>query len=209
MGLRGVTMDISDRRQAESALQENQAQLAGIIGSAMDAIISIDERQRVVLFNEAAETMFGCSANEALGQPFNNFIPKPFRDARQDYSSSANGAGLHIGSFASLTGRRASGEDFPVDVSISEVELNQARFYTIILRDTTDRLRAQKDLRERSQELGEAQRIAKVGSWEWDPTVTSLRGQKSCSISWAAILHCRLPVTLNIRLRYTPASWQH
>ncbi len=172
VGLRGVTMDISDRRQAEAALHENQAQLAGIIGSAMDAIISIDERQRVVLFNEAAETMFGCSANEALGQPFNNFIPKPFRDARPDHSSvsGAEGAGVHIGSFASLTGRRASGEDFPVDVSISEVELNQARFYTIILRDTTDRLRAQKDLRERSQELGEAQRIAKVGSWEWNPT---------------------------------------
>ena len=127
VGLRGVTMNISDRRQAETALQENQAQLAGIIGSAMDAIISIDERQRVVLFNAAAETMFGCSASEALGQPLNLFIPTPFRDAHQDHLSAmkqADGAGLYVGSFASLTGRRAGGEDFPIDVSISEVELN-------------------------------------------------------------------------------------
>jgi PAS domain S-box-containing protein len=174
VGLRGVTMDISDRRRAESALQEKQAQLAGVISSAMDAIILIDERQRVVLFNGAAEAMFGCSANEALGKPFNNFITTPFRDARQDPSSSSghlNNTSFRIGTFASLTGRRATGDEFPVDVSISEVELNQTRFYTIILRDITERLRVQKALRERGQELSEAQRIAKIGSWEWDPTL--------------------------------------
>ena len=173
VGLRGVTMDITDRRQAESALQEKQAQLAGIISSAMDAIILIDERQRVVLFNGAAEGMFGCSANEAMGKPFNNFITTPFRDARQGQSSTSghlNNNGFRIGTFASLTGRRATGEEFPVDVSISEVELNQTRFYTIILRDITERLRVQKALRERGQELSEAQRMAKIGSWEWDPT---------------------------------------
>ena len=136
VGLRGVTMNISDRRQAETALQENQAQLAGIIGSAMDAIISIDERQRVVLFNAAAEKMFGCSAAEALGQPLNRFIPTPFRDAFQDHLPAlkqSNGAGLYTGAFASLTGRRGEDETFPIDVSISEVELNRQRFYTIIL----------------------------------------------------------------------------
>jgi len=211
VGLRGVTMDISDRRQAEAALHENQAQLAAIIGSAMDAIISIDERQRIVLFNEAAEIMFGCSANEALGQPFNNFIPKPFRDARPDHYSfsRAEGAGFHTGSFAFLTGRRGSGEDFPVDASISEVELNEARFYTIILRDTTDRLRAQKDLRERSQELGEAQRIAKVGSWEWDPAndvvtwseeMFHIMGRDPARPAASYAEHPSL---------YTSASWRH
>src|SRR6266850_3628265 len=174
VGLRGVAMDISDRRQAEAALQENQAQLAGIIGSAMDAIISIDERQRVVLFNTAAETMFGCTASEALGQPLNLFIPTPFRDAQQDQLSATkqtNGAVLYAGSFASLTGRRADGQDFPIDVSISEVELNGTRFYTIILRDITERLRTVAALRERKEELSEAQRVAKVGSWEWEPTI--------------------------------------
>ncbi|HKO98701.1 MAG TPA: sigma 54-interacting transcriptional regulator [Pyrinomonadaceae bacterium] len=210
VGLRGVTMDISDRRQAEAALQENRAQLAGIIGSAMDAIISIDEHQRVVLFNAAAETMFGCSATEAIGHSLNVFIPSPFRDAQQDYLSALrqkDGTGVSIGSFGSLTGRRTSGEDFPLDVSISEVELNGARFFTIILRDITERLRADAILHERQQALGEAQRLAKVGSWEWDPATDT--------VTWSDELYrimgrdpaLRAPSYAQHPSYYTPASW--
>ncbi|HYU97205.1 MAG TPA: ABC transporter substrate binding protein [Pyrinomonadaceae bacterium] len=170
VGLRGVTMNISDRRQAESALQENQAQLAAIIGSAMDAIISIDDRQRVVLFNAAAESMFGCSANEALGQPFNTFIPKPFRDTQDHFSAlkQTNGGGPQIGSFASFYGKRAGGEDFPVDLSISEVELNGARFYTIILRDITERMRAEEALRESEHRFQLVSQATKDILYEWN-----------------------------------------
>ena len=210
IGLRGVTMDISDRRQAEAALKQNQAQLAGIIGSAMDAIVTIDERQRVVLFNAAAEMMFGCSATEALGQPLNRFIPTPFRDAHRDHLSAikqTNGERLYTGSFASLTARRAAGENFSVDVSISEVELNANRFYTIILRDITERLRTEATLRERKQELTEAQRVAKVGSWEWDPATDAvswteemfrIMGREPALIAPGYEEHPSL---------FTPASW--
>jgi PAS domain S-box-containing protein len=211
VGLRGVTMNISDRRQAEAALQENQAQLAAIIGSAMDAIISIDERQRVVLFNAAAEAMFGCSATEALGQPFNNFIPKPFRDARQDYYSSPKQSDVgrvHIGSFASLTGRRATGEEFPVDVSISEVELNGVRFFTLILRDITERLRAEQTLRERKEELSEAQRIARVGSWEWEPTTDVVTWSEEMYQIMGRDPKLPAPSYAEHPSHYTSASWQ-
>ena len=110
LGIVWLLFTQAKRRQAEAALQENQAQLAGIIGSAMDAIVSIDERQRVVLFNGAAEIMFGCSATEAIGQPLNRFIPNPFQDSHHDPLSMKheNGVGLSVGSFASLTGRRAA-----------------------------------------------------------------------------------------------------
>jgi PAS domain S-box-containing protein len=210
VGLRGVTMNISERRQAEAALQENQAQLAGIIGSAMDAIISIDDRQRVVLFNAAAEGMFGCSANEALGQPLNRFIPTPFRDAHQESHSGAtqNGAGLHGGSFISLNARRAEGNDFPIDVSISEVEVNGARFYTIILRDITERLRAEQALRERKQELSEAQRIAKVGSWEWDPTTDVVTWSEEMFHIMGRDPSLPAPSYAEHSSLYTAVSWQ-
>ena len=211
VGLRGVTMDVSDRQQAVEALKQNQAQLAGIIGSAMDAIISIDERQRVVLFNAGAETMFGCSATEAIGQPLNRFIPTPFRDAQQDHLSTmkqTNGAGLYVGSFASLTGRRAAGEHFPVDVSISEVELNGQRFYTIILRDITERLRAEATLRERKQALTEAQRVAKVGSWEWDPTDDVVTWSEEMFRIMGRDPALRAPSYQEHPTLYTPASWQ-
>ncbi|HEV7398349.1 MAG TPA: ABC transporter substrate binding protein, partial [Pyrinomonadaceae bacterium] len=211
VGLRGVTMNISDRRQAEAALKENQAQLAGIIGSAMDAIISIDERQRVVLFNAAAENMFGCSATEALAQPLNRFIPTPFRDAHREHLSAmkrTDGAGLYIGSFASLTGRRAGGENFPVDVSISEVELNGTRFFTIILRDTTERLRAEQALRERRQELSEAQRVAKVGSWEWDPASDKVTWSEEMFRIMGRDPALPAPSYREHPQLYRPASWQ-
>lgn len=64
-----------ERQRAELALKESQAQLRGIIDSAMDAIITIDEDHCIVLFNPAAEAMFGCPAHEAIGELVERFIP--------------------------------------------------------------------------------------------------------------------------------------
>ncbi|HEV7395451.1 MAG TPA: ABC transporter substrate binding protein [Pyrinomonadaceae bacterium] len=212
VGLSGVTMNVSDRRQAEEALKQNQAQLAGIIGSAMDSIISVDERQHVVIFNAAAERMFGCSAAEALGQPLNRFIPTPFGDADRDKDHSvtkqSDDAALYTDSFNFLTGRRASGEYFPIDVSISEVELDGSRFYTIIMRDITERLRAEANLRARKEELSEAQRVAKVGSWELDP--------ETKVVSWSEEMFRIMdrnpelgpPSHEEHKSLYTPSSWE-
>lgn len=76
--------DITERRDAEEGLRASQARLTGIIQSATDAILTVNEDQRVLLFNQAAERMFGCSAADALGQTISRFIPQRFR---QDHAA--------------------------------------------------------------------------------------------------------------------------
>ena len=71
--------------QVASSLRLSEARLAGILASAMDAIITVDADQRVVLFNAAAEKMFNCPSAEALGERLDRFIPTRFREAHREY----------------------------------------------------------------------------------------------------------------------------
>src|SRR5262245_59801808 len=70
---------------ARTALKENEERLSSILASAMDAIISVDERGGIVLFNTAAEKVFRCSASDAMGQPLSRFIPERFRAAHEQH----------------------------------------------------------------------------------------------------------------------------
>ena len=73
-----------ERHQSALALRRSEARLAGLVDSAMDGIITADEQQRIILFNPAAEKMFGCTAAEALGGPLERFIPERFRCAHSE-----------------------------------------------------------------------------------------------------------------------------
>ena len=80
-----VDGDITVQRSALQDSQESRAQLEAIIRSAMDAIITVDEHQRITVFNHAAQMMFGCSADEALGQHLERFIPERFRRDHREH----------------------------------------------------------------------------------------------------------------------------
>src|SRR5262249_55017170 len=82
----GMAVDISDLKHAQQKLHESQDRLAGIIGSAMDAIVAVDEERKIVLFNVAAERMFGCSANDAVGEGIDQFIPLRFQNTHSENS---------------------------------------------------------------------------------------------------------------------------
>ena len=81
--LMAVVADITEHKQIQEQLRESEARLAGIVGSAMDAIIATDSEQNIVLFNTAAEKMFGCATAEAIGTPVERFIPERFRSAHK------------------------------------------------------------------------------------------------------------------------------
>ncbi len=143
--------DISSRKLAEKALAESKHRLAGIVGSAMDAIISVDARQRIVLFNAAAETMFRCPADEAIGSPINRFIPQRFQAAHAEHLrrlSEGKTTNRPLGPMSDISAVRANGEEFPIEASISQIEVGGQRIFTVILRDITERRRLEKEVLE-------------------------------------------------------------
>ena len=123
---RTALLDISDRKRAEEVLSAQRAQLDAIISSAMDAIITVDEGERVVVFNRAAESMFLCQRADAMGQPLERFIPERFRRGQHDHINLFARGQSTSRSMArpdELFGLRVNGEEFPFEASISHVQV--------------------------------------------------------------------------------------
>ena len=152
----GIDRDISARKRAEANLRISQARLSSIISSAMDAIITIDTDQRITLFNSAAERMFRCAAAEAIGEPLDRFIPQQFRTSHHTHIRNFGAAGATsraMGNLGKICGLRADGEEFPLEASISQIENDGEQIYTVILRDVTERRRAEQALAESAATL--------------------------------------------------------
>ena len=149
--------DIKQSALTKAEIQNRQMRLDGIVSSAMDAIISIDEAQRVVLFNTAAEKVFECPASEAIGRDLDRFIPERFRAVHREHVHHFGETGATTRAMGSehmnLSGLRTSGEEFPIDASISQVEIDGQRIFTVILRDITQRKKAEQELRRLYAEL--------------------------------------------------------
>jgi PAS domain S-box-containing protein len=142
-----------EQRVAErtAALGESEGRLAGVIQSAMDAIITVDEQQNIVLFNSAAERMFRCTAAEALGEPVTHFIPQRFRAAHAGHIHQFADTGVTsraMGPKNALWAVRADGHEFQIEASISQVVTGGRKLFTVILRDVTERVQAEQAVRE-------------------------------------------------------------
>ncbi len=141
-----VIDDITARKRAGIDLAESRSRLAGVVDSAMDAIISIDSRQNVVLFNSAAERLFQRKAAEVIGQPLNMLLPKRFGDVHIQHVAAFAKTGVStraMGSLAPLAALRADGAEFPIEASISQTVAGGEKLFTAILRDITERKRAE------------------------------------------------------------------
>ncbi len=137
-----ILRDITERKAAEDALVESRRRMEGIVESAMDALITVDEQQRIILFNPAAERMFGVLSADAVGAPIERFIPERFRSGHAEHIRRFKMAGVtnrRMGALGAVSGLRANGEEFPVEASISQVEIGGVQLATVILRDIAER----------------------------------------------------------------------
>lgn len=145
-----------ERRVSDAALQSAQARVGDIVDSAMDAIISVDESQRIVLFNAAAEKVFLWPSAAVLGQPLDMLVPERLRAAHREHVEQFGRTGAtsrRVGDPRVLYGVRANGEEFPIEASISQHSETGRRRFTVILRDVTERTRADEALRQSREEL--------------------------------------------------------
>jgi PAS domain S-box-containing protein len=158
--------DITERKRAEAALRDNEARLDGILRSAHDAIITVDAEQRIVRFNRAAERMFGCVEAQVLGQPLDHFIPEQLRAAHRDHLPTFGPSDTTNRSMRSrgvLTARRADGTEFPIEASISQSPVSGQILYTAIVRDITERIRADEDRLALERKLMHTQKLESLG----------------------------------------------
>ena len=143
--------DITELKRAEEALRESEHRLTGLVTTAMDAIVSVDGNQRITLFNQAAEHMFGCPADQAIGQTLDRFIPDRYQQAHRNHVANFGRTGSttrRMGKYGTVYGLRATGEEFPLEASISHLDVGGQKVFTVILRDISQRVQSEQALRE-------------------------------------------------------------
>lgn len=191
----------SERGTAIQALQISQAREKDVLDSAMDAILSVDHEQHIVLYNIAAEKLFGWPRTDVLGRPLDKLIPARFRSAHAGHIAHFGQTGVtsrRMGDQTVLTGLRADGSEFPIEAAISQHSERGVKFFTVILRDVTERVEAVNDLTRSREQLRqfaaaatsvreqEKSRIARELHDELAQALTALK----MDLSWA---QARLP----------------
>jgi two-component system, LuxR family, sensor kinase FixL len=134
----------------EMALRDSEERLRGILQTAVEGIITIDERGIMESVNPAARKLFGYTQEEMVGQNVSMLMPEPYSSEHGHYLGNylRTGKGKIIGIGREVVGRRKDGSVFPMDLSVGEVRLAGERFFTGIVRDITERKRLEKEILE-------------------------------------------------------------
>lgn len=145
-----ISKDTSLEVRLADERRQSEERLTGIVNSAMDAIVTVDDAQRITLFNPAAERMFGYTAAAVLGQSVECLIPERFRAAHGAHIRHFAQTGMtsrKMGALGALSGLRANGDEFPLEASISQLEISGQKLFSVILRDTSERHKTEEELR--------------------------------------------------------------
>jgi len=140
-------------------LRQKQEINAGIIKSATDGIVTINEDHVIIGYNEGAEKMFGYSRGEALGQDLNILIPPPYKEVHRGFVRRyvATREARVIGKHVRLKAQRRDGSEFPMSISFSVAEIRDNLYFTGVIRDITE-------YQEMQDRLLQSERLAAVGN---------------------------------------------
>ncbi len=158
LGLEGFITDVTERVQAENAVKEGAARIRAIVETAMDAIVTINERGIMESVNGACERMFGYSAEEAIGKNVSLLMQPHYGEHHNSFIDSylATGEKKIIGIGREAIGMRKGGKTFPIRLSVSEFFVEEKRMFTGLIQDTTE----EKSLQQR---ILQSERLAVVG----------------------------------------------
>ena len=177
----GTHSDITARKQAGA-----EKRLSAVIAASHDAMITVDESERIVFFSAAAEKLFQFPAVDAIGQPMERFIPERYREGHHAHIrqfAASGGTSREMGKLRRVSALRTDGTEFPVEASISSIESGGRHLLTVTLRDISERERSQADLARISELLRRTGELAKVGGWELDlASMTLFWSVETCRI---------------------------
>lgn len=150
-----------DRKTLE--LEESESRLRAIIDNTVDGVITIDERGTIQSYNKACEDIFGYGPDEAIGRNVKILMPEPYHSEHDGYLKRYRDTGEKriIGIGREVEGKRKNGETFPLDLSVSEVNIEGRKIYSGLVRDITQRKQAENEILRSNEEL---ERFAYVAS---------------------------------------------
>ncbi|MBI1206222.1 MAG: PAS domain S-box protein [Azospirillum sp.] len=145
----GIVRDITERKRAEQRLRDSEAETRAILETAVDGILTIDQGGLILSANPATERLFGWRTEEMIGRNVSFLMPAPWRAAHDGYLEryQATGERRIIGIGREVQGLRKDGSSFPMELSVGEALVGDARIFTGIVRDVSLRKRAEEELR--------------------------------------------------------------
>lgn len=154
-----VLSEAIERTRREAAIERSESWLRSLIATTQDAVVAIDRRGRIILFNKSAEGIFGYRADEIIGEKVNRLMAEPYASEHDEYVAryERTGEARAIGRIRTVTAKRRDGSLFPIELSVTQISVDEEVHYAAFIRDISEKTRLQ-------EKLMESERLAAIGN---------------------------------------------